>query len=343
MARHTFFCLDGHTCGNPVRLIAGGGPRLDGDSMLARRADFIARYDWVRTGLMFEPRGHDMMSGSILYPPTRDDCDVSVLYIETSGCLPMCGHGTIGTVTMAIEEGLFTPAEAGVARLDTPAGRVLARYRMDLDRVADVTLTNVASYLAARDLEIDCPELGRLTFDVAYGGNFYAIIEPQAYFPGVGSIEIDRLVSISPRLRARLNEVFDFTHPEDPRISGISHIQWTGPPTVAEAHARNAVFYGDKAIDRSPCGTGTSARMAQLHARGELSVGDVFVHESVIGSTFVGSVAGETQIGGVPAIVPTVQGWAMRTGTSTITLDERDPYMAGFSVTGTGVRRHPRP
>ena len=197
MARHTFFCIDGHTCGNPVRLVAGGGPALDGDTMLARRADFLARYDWIRTGLMFEPRGHDMMSGAILYPSTRTDCDIGVLYIETSGCLPMCGHGTIGTVTMGIEEGLIRPATPGTARLDTPAGPVTADYTMEGEHVASVRLTNVPAFLAARDLEIDCPELGRITFDVAYGGNFYAIIEPQENFAGVGSIDVDRLVSIS--------------------------------------------------------------------------------------------------------------------------------------------------
>jgi 4-hydroxyproline epimerase len=343
MARHTFFCIDGHTCGNPVRLVAGGGPLLSGDSMLARRADFLSRYDWIRTGLMFEPRGHDMMSGSILYPPTREDCDIGVLYIETSGCLPMCGHGTIGTVTMAIEEGLLAPRTPGTARLETPAGLVLADYAMEDGFVTSVKLTNVPSFLAARDLEIDCPELGRIVFDVAYGGNFYAIVEPQKNFPGVGSIEVDKLVAISPLLRKVLNETFEMVHPLDERIRGITHVQWTGPATQAGADARNAVFYGDKAIDRSPCGTGTSARLAQLHARGRLKVGDSFVHESVIGSLFRGGVKEETRVGDLPAIVPTIEGWAVKTGTSTITLDERDPYMAGFSVTGTGVKLHPRP
>lgn len=199
------------------------------------------------------------------------------------------------------------------------------------------------SFLAAEGLEIDCPEFGKLTIDVAYGGNFYAIVEPQENFPGVGSVQIDQLVSASPKLRLLLNEKFDMRHPDNPEISGISHIQWTGPATVAGADARNAVFYGDKAIDRSPCGTGTSARMAQLHAKGKLAVGDTFVHESVIGSLFTGGVKAETTIAGDPAIVPTIEGWAIKTRTSTITLDERDPYMTGFAVTGTGVKRYPRP
>ncbi|WP_417686923.1 4-hydroxyproline epimerase [Roseibium sp.] len=343
MARHTFFCIDGHTCGNPVRLVAGGGPRIQAASMFERRQKFIEDYDWIRTGLMFEPRGHDMMSGSILYPPSSDDYDVGVLYIETSGCLPMCGHGTIGTVTMAIEEGLVTPKTPGLARLETPAGLVLAEYTMDGEYVASVKLTNVPSFLAAEGLEIDCPELGRLTFDVAYGGNFYAIIEPQQNFAGVGKVPVDQLVAVSPKLRIALNEAYEMVHPDNPGIKGITHIQWTGAAADPKADARNAVFYGDKAIDRSPCGTGTSARMAQLHGKGKLKVGDTFVHESVIGSLFTGGVKEEVLVGTRRGIVPTIEGWAVRTGTSTITLDERDPYMTGFSVTGTGVKRYPRP
>ncbi|MBA5777217.1 4-hydroxyproline epimerase [Stappia sp. F7233] len=343
MARHTFFCIDGHTCGNPVRLVAGGGPLLEGASMFERRQHFLEHFDWIRTGLMFEPRGHDMMSGSMLYPPTRPDCDMGVLFIETSGCLPMCGHGLIGTVTMALEEGLVTPRTPGTLRLETPAGLVVAEYEQEAGFVTSVKLTNVASFLAADGLEIECEGLGRLTVDVAYGGNFYAIVEPQENFPGVGSIEIDRLIAVSPKLRSALNAVYEIVHPENEKIHGITHIQWTGPATVEGADARNAVFYGDKAIDRSPCGTGTCARMAQLHARGELKAGDRFVHESVIGSLFIGGVKEETSVGNARAIVPTIAGWAVKTGTSQISLDERDPYMTGFQVTGTGVKRFPRP
>ena len=163
MARHSFFCIDGHTCGNPVRLVAGGGPQLEGATMMERRAHFLAEYDWIRTGLMFEPRGHDVMSGSILYPPTRDDCDIAILFIETSGCLPMCGHGTIGTVTMAIEQGLVKPKTPGVLRLDTPAGLVVAEYRQVGEYVEEVRITNVPSFLYAEGLTVECPVLGEIT------------------------------------------------------------------------------------------------------------------------------------------------------------------------------------
>ncbi|MDN5925942.1 MAG: 4-hydroxyproline epimerase [Hyphomicrobiales bacterium] len=332
MARHSFFCIDGHTCGNPVRLVAGGGPQLQGATMLERRAHFLAEYDWIRTGLMFEPRGHDIMSGSILYPPTREDCDIAILFIETSGCLPMCGHGTIGTVTFAIENGLVKPKTPGVLRLDTPAGLVVAEYRQEGQYVEEVRITNVPAFLYAEGLEVECPALGRLKVDVAYGGNFYAIVEPQENFSDMEDHTAGDLVAWSPVLRRRLNEAYSFAHPEHPEINRLSHILWTGKPTNPEADARNAVFYGDKAIDRSPCGTGTSARMAQLYARGELKAGDGFVHESIIGSLFKGRVEAETAVADRPAIVPSIGGWARQTGLNTIFIDDRDPFAHGFVV-----------
>jgi 4-hydroxyproline epimerase len=332
MGTRTFFCIDGHTCGCPVRLVAGGAPLLRGATMSARRQDFLARLDWIRTALMFEPRGHDVMSGGILYPPCREDCDAAILYIEVTGCLPMCGHGTMGIVTFAIEQGLVEPREEGLLRLDTPAGLVLARYEREGRFVERVRLTNVASYLARPEVRVECPELGELVVDIAYGGNFYAIVEPQPGYPGLDDFSASDLVRLSPELRRRVNEVVEVAHPDDPTIRGISHILWTGRPRDAKAHGRNAVFYGERAIDRSPCGTGTSARMAQLAARGRLRVGDDFVHESIIGSLFEGRIEGETEVGGEAAIVPSVAGWARMTGLNTIFVDERDPYAHGFQV-----------
>ncbi|MCQ8783390.1 4-hydroxyproline epimerase [Mangrovibrevibacter kandeliae] len=332
MARHSFFCIDGHTCGNPVRLVAGGGPNLSGATMIEKRAHFLEDFDWIRTGLMFEPRGHDMMSGSILYPPTRPDCDVAILFIETSGCLPMCGHGTIGTVTMALEQGLVTPKEPGVLRLDTPAGLVTATYRQEGQYVEEVRLVNVPAFLHSEGLEVECPALGTLTVDVAYGGNFYAIVDPQKNFRDMADFTAGQLVALSGQLRTALNQRYEFIHPEKPEIRGLSHILWTGAPTVAGAHARNAVFYGDKAIDRSPCGTGTSARIAQWAAKGKLTPGDAFVHESIIGSLFHGRVERETEVAGRRAVVPSIAGWARMTGYNTIFIDDRDPFAHGFQV-----------
>ena len=330
--RKTFFCIDGHTCGNPVRVVAGGGPLLAGKSMSERRQCFIEHYDWIRTALMFEPRGHDVMSGSVLYPPCREDCDIGVLYIEVSGCLPMCGHGTIGTVTFALEQGLVSPAEAGRLRLDTPAGLVIADYERDGSFIKRVRLTNVLSYLVMAEVPVDCPELGELVVDIAYGGNFYAIIDPQPNFAGLEGMSASDIKRLSPVLRKRLNDAVEVAHPENPTIKGVSHIQWTGEARDPRAHGRNAVFYGDKAIDRSPCGTGTSARMAQLAAKGRLVVGEDFIHESIIGSLFEGRVEGAGQVGDRSAIVPSVAGWSRLTGLNTIFVDPRDPYAHGFQV-----------
>jgi 4-hydroxyproline epimerase len=334
-AKHEFHCIDAHTCGNPVRLVAAGGPKLEGDSMAERRQHFLQEFDWVRTALMFEPRGHAMMSGSILYPATRDDCDVGVLFIETTGCLPMCGHGTIGTVTIAIEHGLVSPRTPGQLVLETPAGRVVTHYTQDQGRVRSVRFTNVPSYLHAQALPVDCPELGgTLTVDVSYGGNFYAIVEPQRHYRDLSDLSAAKILQLSPLLRARLNERFEFIHPEDDRINGLRHIMWAGKPLKPDSTARNAVFYGDQAIDRSPCGTGTSARMAQLAARGELRAGDHFVHESYIGSQFTGRIEAASQVGSFAAIIPSIEGWARVYGHNTIVVDPADdPYWQGFQVT----------
>lgn len=315
-----------------MRVVAKGGPDLKGNSMSEKRQHFLQEFDWIRKALMFEPRGHDMMSGSILYPPSDPVNDVGVLFIETSGCLPMCGHGTIGTVTIAIEEGLIVPKIPGRLRLETPAGLVLVRYQQEGEKVTSVRLTNVKSYLAASNLTVNCPDLGTLSVDVAYGGNFYAIVDIQQGFSGIQNYSADQLIRWSRDLRAQLNQKHTFVHPENSTIQGLSHLLWAGETLDTNASARNAVFYGDKAIDRSPCGTGTSARMAQWYAQGKLKAGDVFVHESIIGSQFIGRIEEETEINGQKAIVPSIEGWARVYGHNTISIDDEDPYAFGFQV-----------
>lgn len=305
-----------------------------GKNMSEKRQHFLKEFDWIRTGLMFEPRGHDMMSGSILFPPHQPENDFSILFIETSGCLPMCGHGTIGTITVAIEEGLIVPKTPGKIRMEAPAGLVEIEYQQSGKKVDWVRLVNVKSYLAAENLTVECPELGELTFDVAYGGNYYAIVDPQKNFGGVHNFTAAQIVQYSKVVRERINKKYPdmFIHPEDPTIRDVSHMQWTGDPLDPTSSGRNAVFYGDKAIDRSPCGTGTSARMAQLNAKGKLKMGEDFIHESFIGSKFIGRVVEETTLAGKKAIVPSIQGWAQVTGYNNIIVDDDDPYAHGFQV-----------
>ena len=329
----TFECIDAHTCGNPVRVVKSGGPVLVGANMQEKRLHFLKEYDWVRLGLMFEPRGHDMMSGSILYPPSDPQNDVGVLFIETSGCLPMCGHGTIGTVTVAIEHGLVKPKTPGKLILETPAGVVRITYKLEKGKVKSVKMINVPSFVATTDLEIDSPDLGRLKISVSYGGNFYAIIEPQDNFSDMDDYSAAQLIAMSGPIRKAINKAAEFVHPEDKNINGCSHIMWTGKPKKESSDGRNAVFYGDKAIDRSPCGTGTSARLALLVSRGELQVGDNFVSESIIGSQFIGTVEEQIKVGGKEGIIPGIEGWARIIGTNIITIDEDDdPYAFGFQV-----------
>jgi 4-hydroxyproline epimerase len=330
--KKTFQCIDAHTCGNPVRLVAGGVPFLKGNNMLEKRQYFLENLDWIRTGLMYEPRGHDMMSGSMLFSPHNPENDFAVLFIETSGCLPMCGHGTIGTITIAIEEGLIQPKIPGILRMEAPAGLVLVEYKQIGKKVKSVKITNVKSFLAAEGLEIEIEELGKLTVDVAYGGNFYCIVDPQENFLGLEHFRAEQLISMARNLRRKMNEKYEFVHPEHDRIRGLSHVMWTGKTIEEGSTARNAVFYGDKAIDRSPCGTGTSARMAQWYAKGWLKPGQEFIHESFIGSKFTGRIEEVTEINSKPAIIPSIEGWAIITGYNTIFLDDEDPYVYGFQV-----------
>lgn len=330
--RHSFFCIDGHTAGNPVRLVAGGAPLLRGSSMAERRIDFLDRFDWIRTGLCFEPRGHDMMSGGFLYSPTGE-ADAAILFIETSGCLPMCGHGTIGIITFGLENGLIQPRQPGSLTVEVPAGLIEIAYEAKGDRVTSVRIRNVPSFVAARGIEIDVPDFGSLTIDVAYGGNFYAIIEPQGPYTSLDDLGASRIVELSRTIRAMVRDVYQPVHPTEPSICGVSHVLWADTPRGDGADGRNAVFYGERAIDRSPCGTGTSARLAHLTAKGKLDIGDRFVHESYIGSRFIGRVEAKAKVGAFEGIVPSIEGSAIATGINTIWIDRKDPFWAGFTVT----------
>ena len=333
MKKTRFFCIDGHTCGNPVRLVAGGTPFIPGSNIVERRLNFLKDYDWIRKSLMFEPRGHDMMSGSILFPPADHENDFGILFIETSGCLPMCGHGTIGTVTIALEEGIIHPKTPGMLKIETPAGLVNASYTIINDKVTEVKIVNIPSFLYLEGLEITSSYLNKIRVDISYGGNFYAIIDPQENFEGLHKYTAEQLIAFSREIRAEINKNIEVIHPENSGIRGCSHILWTGDVIHEGSTARNAVFYGDKAIDRSPCGTGTSARMAQWYAQGKLKPGDSFIHESYIGSKFTGMIQDEVMVGDYRAIIPSIAGWAKIYGYNTILVDPQDdPFAAGFQV-----------
>jgi proline racemase len=331
VSRKTFFCIDAHTCGNPVRVVAGGGPPLNGATMSEKRQDFIARYDWIRTGLMFEPRGHDVMSGSILYEPMRDDCDAAILFIETSGCLPMCGHGTIGVATVLVETGMVTVTEpVTTIRLDTPAGLVVAEVAVDDGAATAVTIRNVPSYSHRLDAEVEVAGFGTVRYDLAYGGNFYAMVRLEDLGLPFDRAHKQALLDAGLAIMEAIDKHDRPVHVTDPEISGCHHVQLIAPGSDAR-HSRHAMAIYPGWFDRSPCGTGTSARMAQLHARGELALHTDFVNESFIGTRFTGRLVEETQLAeGLTGVVPTITGSAWLTGTAQYFLDPTDPFPAGF-------------
>ncbi|MEK2476119.1 MULTISPECIES: proline racemase family protein [Streptomyces] len=329
--RHVFHAVDSHTEGMPTRVITGGVGVIPGTTMAERRTYFIEHMDHLRTLLMYEPRGHAAMSGAILQPPTRPDADYGVLYIEVSGLLPMCGHGTIGVATVLVETGMVPVTEpVTTVRLDTPAGLVSVDVRVTDGAATSVTLTNVPAFCVALDRTVEVPGRGTVTYDLAFGGNFYAFVELDALGLPFDRARKDDLLAAGLALMDAVNASPERpVHPERPEIAGVKHVYLAAPGSDAH-HSRHAMAIHPGWFDRSPCGTGTSARMAQLHARGQLPLDRDFVNESFIGTRFTGRLIEETTVGALPAVVPTVTGRAWITGTAQYFLDPDDPFPGGF-------------
>ena len=329
-AKRVIHAVDSHTEGMPTRVVVGGVGVVPGDSMAERRVHLMEHMDDLRTLLMYEPRGHAAMSGAILQPPTRSDADWGVLYIEVSGCLPMCGHGTIGVATVLVETGMVDVVEPRtVIRLDTPAGLVVADVEVRDGAAQSVTLRNVDSFVHGLGRVVEVAGIGPVPYDIAYGGNFYAMV--QAVDLGV---EFDRsngdaLIGAGMAVMRAINESDAPVHPVDGSIRGLRHVQIIAPGSTAR-HSRHAMVIDPGWFDRSPCGTGTSARLAQLHARGEIGVGDEFINESFIGTHFIGRILEESEVAGRPAIVPMITGRAWITATAQYILSDDDPFPAGF-------------
>ena len=324
--------VDSHTEGMPTRVVTGGVPALPGATMLERKLRFEAERDDLRLMLMREPRGHGAMSGAILQPPLREDADWGVLFIEVSGLLPMCGHGTIGVATVLVETGMVEVSEpVTTIRLDTPAGLVEARVAVEGGRARAVTLRNVPAYVDALDRTVEVPGYGQLTYDMAFGGNFYALLPAASVGLAVGPANADAFVAAGLAIMAAIDATARPVHVEDPRISGCHHVVLHEPGRDgADARAATSIHPGW--LDRSPCGTGTSARLATLHARGELALGEDFVNASIIDTRFTGRLVAETTVGGRPAVVPEITGRAWITGTGQYGLDPEDPFPAGFAL-----------
>lgn len=324
--------VDSHTEGMPTRVVTGGVGVIPGKSMAHRRQYFIDHLDDLRKFLMFEPRGHSAMSGTILQPPTRDDADWGVLFIEVSGLLPMCGHGTIGTATVLVETGMVEVTEpVTTIRLDTPAGLVIAEVTVADGHAESVTITNVPSFSYALDQTVEVAGFGQVHYDMAFGGNFYAVVSLEELGLSLDDTPNEDLLKAGLAIMDAINESNLPVHPERPDISGCHHVYLKAPESTAE-HSRHAMAIYPGWFDRSPCGTGTSARMAQLNARGELALNTDFVNESIIGSQFVGRLVSTQKVGEFEAVIPTITGRAWVTGTAQYMLDPTDPFPTGFQL-----------
>jgi len=323
--------VDAHTEGMYARVVTGGVPHIPSKTMVERWLWAQQNLDDLRTMLMFEPRGNSLQSGSIITAPASPEADMGVIFIEVSGFLPMCGHMTIATCTVLVETGMVKVTEP-VTRiaLDTPAGIVRAEVRVEDGVARDVTFRNIPAFVYKRDVVVDVLGLGRITLDIAWGGNFYAILPADRVGLELSGARARDIVDVGTRIREAVYEQVPVVHPENPAINRCTHVRFVAPPTNPQAHARNAVFFSAEAIDRSPCGTGTSAEIALRCARGELELNQEFVSESIIGSLFYGKAVEETQVGPFPAVVPTIRGSAYITGLQQFVLDPRDPWPKGF-------------
>jgi proline racemase len=316
----------------PTRMITGGVGVVPGASMFQRRQYFVAHLDHIRQLLMNEPRGHSAMSGAILQPPTREDADWGVLFIEVSGCLPMCGHGTIGVATVLVETGMVEVTEpVTTIRLDTPAGLVVAEVAVSEGAATSVTIRNVPSFALGLDRTVKVAGFGDVRYDIAFGGNFYAILELDQLGIPFGLEHKQRILDAGLSIMDAVNEQEPPVHPGNPEITGCHHVYLAAPGSTAR-HSRHAMAIYPGWFDRSPCGTGTSARMAQLYARGELPLNTDFENESFIGTRFIGRLVEQASVGELPAVVPAITGRAWITGTAQYFLDPADPFPTGFQL-----------
>lgn len=333
-SKYMFQTIDSHTCGQPTRTIFGGIGPIPGSTMSEKMLYMKEKRDDVRKLLMFEPRGNDIMSGVILTEPCDQRCDFGVIFIEVGGYLPMCGHDTIGVSTALVEMGMAKNISEPFTQLclDTPAGLVKVKINVEAGRARNVTFENVPAFVFAKDVSIDLPDFGPVTMDISYGGNFYAILRASDVGLHIIPSEAGKAVQLGRLVRRAVNEQMEVFHPEHDFIRGLTHVQFYEPVDDDCVHYRNTVVIPDGTLDRSPCGTGSSARMASLYAHGELKAGEKFIHESIIGSVFQGRILKESKVAEHVAVVPEITGSAHVTGIHTFFVDPEDPFESGFQL-----------
>ena len=329
---HVITTIDSHTMGESTRIITKGFPRLNGNSMMEKKLDLEQHYDMYRRALMLEPRGHRDMFGAVLTEPTRPEADFGVIFLDNNGCLNMCGHGSIGVATAAVETSLVNISEPyTTVVLDSPAGLIKTTVKVNNNRAEEVSFFNVPSFVYMKDASADVPGYGKIMFDIAFGGNFFAIVDGTEITLSKEHDRLEEFTSLGEKLLKIINETIKVKHPYLD-ISTVDLVEFSCVPDNPQAGRKNVVIFGNGQIDRSPCGTGTSAKVADLYMRRKLSLHQPFVHESVIGSLFRCEAVQETTVGPYPAVIPCITGRAWITGFNTWVIDERDPFRDGFMI-----------
>jgi len=327
----TIFAIDSHTMGEPTRIVVGGLPNIPGKTMPEKKAYLEEKLDWVRTAIMLEPRGHNDMFGSIITQPTVDEADLGIIFMDGGGYLNMCGHGSIGAATVAVETGMVEVTEPVTNLiLEAPAGLVKAKVIVENGKAKEVSIINVPSFLYKRDVEVDVPGIGKVTMDISFGGSFFAIVKAERLGLDISPASAQKLIEVGMNVIKAVNEQIEIQHPTLSHINTVDLCEIYGPAKSEDATMQNAVVFGQGQLDRSPCGTGTSAKLATLYAKGELKMKEDFIYESILQTKFKGRVMEETKVGEFDAIIPEITGSAFITGHNQFFIDPEDPIKHGF-------------
>ncbi|MDM5196721.1 proline racemase family protein [Fictibacillus enclensis] len=322
--------IDSHTMGEPTRIITGGAPRILGSTMMEKKQYLESKLDWLRKLLMTEPRGHKDMFGALITDPCSEDCDIGIIFMDNNGYLNMCGHGTIGTVTTAVNIGMIEPKKH--IKVDTPAGIVQCEVEFMGNKVSKVTFTNVPAFVFEEKVNVTVEGVGSVLVDVAFGGSIFGIVDAGQFGLKLVREEQQQLISLGSKIKKTVNEQLGYQHPLKPEINSIDLIQFSLKSNKQEVDYRNTVIFGNGQVDRSPCGTGTCAKMAVLTKQGKLQIGDEFVHESIIDSKFSGRILSFSKVGIYEAVIPQITGSAWVTGMHQFIIDSEDPFNEGFSL-----------
>lgn len=331
--RTSLYAIDSHTMGEPTRIILEGFPEVGGNTIMEKKINLQKNYDYIRRAVINEPRGHRDMFGAVILTPTQSEADLGVVFMDGGGYLNMCGHGSIGAATVAVDQKLVPVVEPYTeVTLEAPAGLIHTRVKVENGKAREVSIVNVPAFLYKKGAVVAVPQLGEVTLDIAFGGNFFALVDVRKLGSDLNPQNLDFLVDAGIAIRDAVNAQIPVQHPLLTDIRSVDLVEFYGPAQSEGAMMRNIVVFGERQVDRSPCGTGTSAKLASLYACGEIKLGEDFIYESIMGTRFRGRALRETTVGEFPAIVPEITGSAYVTGRNTLILDDDDPFEYGFEL-----------